>query len=415
MTRAGALAAAALAASITASRAECVALEGGRIVAPGEKPSAGTVVLQDGKIVAAGAGVAIPAGCRRVSVTGKVVTPGLIDPLSTLGLDEIDLESSTQDVDAGTTDPVRAAFRVADGYDPDSVLIPVARLGGVTSVAIAPGGGVVSGQCAWVDLAGTTQEAGVKKAPIAVTVNLAGTAGASLRMLRELLDDARRFTLQREAWEKGQSRAFPWSRLDLEALRPVVEGAIPLVIGADRASDIEAVLRFAAEQRVRVIVRGASEGHLVASQLARASVGVIVDPTVYGPGSYDQVRAIRGNAALLRKAGVLVTISTGSPHNLRKLRQLAGNAVRDGLPWEDALDAITGAPAQLYGMTGYGMLAAGAFANVAVWSGDPLEISTRLEQLYLNGEPVTLRSRQTELFERYRTLPGTPQPMLPLP
>ena len=399
----------------SALRAECVALEGGRVALPGAKPEPGTVVLRDGRIAAAGATAAVPEGCRRVSVAGKVVTPGLIDPSSTLGVDEIDLEESTQDTDAGGADPVRAAFRVADGYNPGSVLIPVARAGGVTSAVVAPAGGLVSGQAAWVDLEGASQADAVKRAPVAISVNLANTAGASLRMLRELLEDARRFVTQRDAWERGQSRTFPWSRLDLEALRPVIEGNLSLVVGADRASDIEAVLRLAAEAKVRVVIRGAAEGHLVAEQLARAGVGVIVDPTVYGPGGYDQVRARRGNAALLRKAGVTVAISSYSPHNLRKLRQLAGNAVRDGLPWEGGLEAITAAPARLFGMDGYGVLAPGGVANVAVWSGDPLEISSRLEQLYLHGESVTLRSRQTELFEKYRKPPGSPRPALPLP
>lgn len=415
MIRAHALVSLALACVGGAIRAECVALEGGRIVLPGAKPTPGTVVIRDGRIAAADADVTAPSDCRRVPVDGMVVTAGLVDPWSTLGVDEIDLESSTQDTDAGGTDPVRAAFRVADGYNPRSVLIPVARLGGVTSAVVAPTGGTVSGQAAWVDLVASSQADAVRRAPMAVAVSLAGTAGASLRMLRELIEDARRFVTQRDAWERGQSRVFPWSRLDLEALRPVIEGGIPLAVGADRASDVEAVLRFADDAKVRVVIRGGAEAHLVAAQLARAGVGVIVDPYVYGPGGYDQVHGRRDNAALLRRAGVAVAISSSSPHSLRKLRQLAGNAVRDGLAWEAGLDAITAVPARLYGMEGYGVLAPGAVANVAVWSGDPLEISTRLERLFVHGEPVVLRSRQTELFEKYRKLPGTPGAALALP
>lgn len=405
----------ALAAAFAPARGECLALEGGNLVLPGSVAAPGTVVIRDGVVVAAGPASAIPEGCRRVSVAGKTVTPGLVDPGSTLGVAEIDLEGATRDLDAGGNDPIRAAFRVADGYDPRSSLVPVARLGGITSVVIAPTGGTVSGQAAWVDLGGTTQADAVRRAPLAISVQLSGTAGASLRLLRELLEDARRFGTQRDAWERGQSRAYPWSRLDLEALRPAIEGRIPLVVGADRASDIEAVLAFAKEAQVRVVIRGAAEGHLVAAALARAAVGVIVDPLVYGPGSFDQTRGRRDNPALLRRAGVTVAFSTDSAHSVRKLRQLAGNAVREGLPWEEAFDAISAAPARLFGMEGYGVLAPGAAANVAVWSGDPLELSTRLEQLYLRGEPVPLRSRQTALFEKYRRLPGSPRPALPLP
>lgn len=396
------------------ARAECLALVGGELVLSGSRPAPGTLVIEDGRVTAAAAGAAVPAGCREVPIPQRVVTAGLIDVSSSIGLSEIDLEPSTQDSDAGGTDPVRAAFRAADGYNPQSVLIPVARAGGVTSALVAPSGGLVAGQAAWVDLAGVTQGESVRKAPVAMAVSLDGPAGTALRRLRELLEDARMFATRREAWENGESRAFPWSRSDLEALRPVIEKQIPLLVAADRASDLEALLGLVREQSVRVVVRGGAEAHLLAPQLAAAGVPVIVDPFVYGPGSYDQIHARADNAARLHAAGVTVAISTFSGHNLRKLRQLAGNAVRAGLPWEAALDAITAAPARIFGMERYGALAPGSEANVVVWSGDPLEIATRVEALYVRGRAVSLRSRQTELYERYRTLPGTPPPPLPL-
>jgi imidazolonepropionase-like amidohydrolase len=194
-----------------------------------------------------------------------------------------------------------------------------------------------------------------------------------------------------------------------------VEGKIPLVVAADRASDIEALLGFAGEQKIRIVIRGAAEAHLVAEPLARAGVPVIVHPFVYGPGSYDQIHGRADNAARLFAAGVPLVIGEHTGHNLRKLRQLAGNAVREGLPWEAAFDAISAAPARAFGMAGYGVLEPGAVANVVVWSGDPLEIATRVERLFVHGREIELNSRQQELFERYRTLPGTPQPALPLP
>ncbi len=396
------------------ARAECVALVGGELVLPGSRPAPGTLVLENGRVAGAGAAAAVPAGCREVPLPHRVVTAGLIDVSSSIGLSEINLEPQTQDTDAGGTDPVRAAFRAADGYNPRSVLIPVARAGGVTSALVAPAGGLVAGQAAWVDLAGLTQAESVRKAPVALVVGLDGPAGTALRRVRELLEDARLFATRREAWEKGESRAFPWSRSDLEALRPVIEKQIPLLVAADRASDIEALLGLAKEQSVRVVVRGGAEAHLLAPQLAAAGVGVIVDPLVFGPGSYDQIHARADNAARLHAAGVTVVISTFSGHNLRRLRLLAGNAVRAGLPWEAALDAITAAPARLFDMERHGALVPGSEANVVVWSGDPLEIGTRVEALYVRGRAVSLRSRQTELYERYRALPGTPPAALPL-
>src|SRR6185295_6478259 len=134
-----------------------------------------------------------------------------------------------------------------------------------------------------------------------------------------------------------------------------------------------------------------------------------------GPGSYDQIHGRADNAARLKAAGVTVAISTFSAHNLRKLPQLAGNAVRGGLAWEQALDAITVAPARLFGMEHHGALVRGNVANVVVWSGDPLEIGSSVLEVWIHGRQVSLRNRQTELFERYRELPGTPPAALPLP
>lgn len=397
------------------ARSECVALTGGKLALAGARPAPGTLVLRDGRVAAAGADVQPPAGCEEVPLDGRVVTPGLVDAASYVGLVEIDLEPSTADKDAGGDDPVRAAFRAADGYNPRSTLIPVARAGGVTSALIAPAGGLVAGQAAWVDLAGSSQDEAVVQAPAAIVAAIDGPAGYPLRRLRELLEDARLFVTRREAWEKGQSRRFPWSRADLEALRPLIEREVPLLVKADRASDIEALLRFAAEEKIHLVVSGGAEAHLLAPQLAAAGVPVILDPRAYGPGGFDRIHGRSDNAARLHAAGVTIAISTFSAHGLRKLPQLAGNAVRDGLPWPAALDAITAAPARIFGIADRGTLAPGAAANVVVWSGDPLEIGSAVEQVWISGRRFAPRSRQTELFERYRTLPGTPSPPLPLP
>ncbi len=405
----------AAAGAATPAAAECVALTGARLALTGAEPAPGTLVLDGARIADAGPAARIPEGCRRIAADGRVVTPGLIDVSSSLGLTEIDLEPVTADQDAGGSDPVRAAFRVADGYNPRSVLIPVARAGGLTSALVVPAGGLVAGQAAWVDLFGATQREAVRRSPAALVVALDGPAGAALRRLREFLEDARLFASRRAAWEQGQSRQFPWSRSDLEALRPVIEREIPLLVGADRAGDIEALLRLAEEQAIRVVVRGGAEAHLLAPELAAAGVPVIVDPLVYGPGSFDQIHARPDNAARLHAAGVTVAISTFSGHNLRKLRQLAGNAVRDGLPWAAAFEAITAAPARIFGMERHGRLAPGSVANLVVWSGDPLEIDSAVLSVWIAGEPLAPRSRQTELYERYRSLPGTPPAALPLP
>jgi imidazolonepropionase-like amidohydrolase len=162
---------------------------------------------------------------------------------------------------------------------------------------------------------------------------------------------------------------------------------------------------LAAEERVRLVLVGATEAWMVAEQIAAAKVPVIVDASANLPSNFDMVHARSDAAALLHRAGVKVVLSTFDAHNVRKLRQWAGNAVRDGLPHAEALKAVTSAPAEVLGIPDRGVLAKGKIANLVVWSGDPFELSTRAEQVVVQGRPVPANHRQRALFERYRTVP----------
>ena len=384
--------------------ADCTAYVGGTVYLP-QGPAEGATLVVDGATIGASA-----EGCTEVDVTGKVLTPGLVAVGGEIGLVEVGLEGGTRDGDAGGT-AVRASFQVVDGYNPRSTLIPVQRLEGVTSAVIQPSGGLVSGQGAWVDLAGTEVEHG----SVGMFVNVGGRVHA-LHELAELLDDARAYGQGSGAFLRDQYDLLSQaSRKDLEALQPVVSGELPLVMSVDRASDLSAVVRFAEREQVEVVVFGAAEGWLVAEELAEAGLPVFVNPLVYGPGSFDQVHGRADNAALLVEAGVTVGLLADWTHNLRKARQLGGNAVRGGLDHLDAVRALTEVPAEVFGLPGHGELAVGATANVVIWSGDPLELSSRAETMLVHGEEVPLRSRQTVLFERYRELPGSPVGALPLP
>jgi imidazolonepropionase-like amidohydrolase len=230
--------------------------------------------------------------------------------------------------------------------------------------------------------------------------------------LREALDDARAFARNRAGYDKGQAAEYAASRLDLEALQPVLRGELPLVIGANRASDLEALVRFAAEQKVRVIAVGAAEGWMVAPALAAAKIPVVLDPMVYGPGGFDQVHARPDNAKRLADAGVSVVLSSFSSHNARTLSQVAGNAVRGGMDHAAALRAITETPARVFGLGDRGRVEPGAVANLVLWGGDPLELLTPVEAVWIRGRPIALESRQTALQQKYRTMPGTPLPPL---
>ncbi len=376
---------------------------------PGDGPPVenATIVIADGVVRSVGSGAPAPAGATVIDAKGKVITPGLVDPFTALGLVEIWGVDDARDVDAGGADPVRAAFRAVDAFDPDSAVIPVQRAHGVTLVASAPAGGLVSGQIGVFSL-------GPTPGPVADSVGIvaalgadpSGSRGARMLKLRELLDDARAYRANRRAFEENRFRRTSAGRLDLEAMIPVVEGRKPLFVHVQRAADIRALLRVAAEEKVRVVVVGGAEGWRVADELARAKVPVIVDPSDNLPSTFDMVYARADNAALLEKAGVPVLLSTFSVHNVRKLRQWAGNAVRAGLPPAAALSAITARAADAFGATDRGRIAPGKVADLVVWSGDPFELSSRVEHLILGGGEVPTTHRQRALFDRHRKVPA---------
>lgn len=408
-----------------AEAADCTVILGGRLHLPSTVQEAGVVVIDGATIAYAGPPTAAVApngaratwgarDCALIDAKGKEVTAGLIEANSHLGLVEVELEARTVDSDAETPEKIRAALRVSDAYDPRSSAIAVSRLGGITAAVVAPSGGLVSGQAAWVELEGPTQADAVARPSIAMVASLGATASRAedLLLLRELFDQARLYTKLQPEWAAKQTLPHGATQLDLAALQPVLRREIPLQVAADRASDIEALVRFADTQQIRLIILGGAEAWLVADQLAAAKVPVILDPFVYGSGGFDQRNGRVDNAVLLAKAGVPIVISSFHTHNSRTLRQVAGNAVRGGLDHAAAIRAITAAPAAAFGMTDRGSLAAGQVASVCVWTGDPLELSTTLAAMWIEGEAQPLTSRQTALLAKYRTLPGTPVPAL---
>ncbi len=378
----------------------------GATVHPGDGPAleGATVIIDGERVTAVGVGLAPPTGATIIDVQGKVITPGLVDAWTGLGAAEIWGVPESVDLDAGGDDPVRAAFRVVDALNPRSPTLAIQRAHGVTAVVSAPGGGLIAGQAAAIDLTGR-----VLRPSVAMAARFGGGEGASrgeaLLRLREVLDDARTYAAKKRDFEGARLRRLAASRLDLEALLPVVRGEQPLAVDVHRAADIEALLRFAAEQQIKLVIVGGSEAWLVADALAAAKVPVVLDPAANLPGSFDRVHARADAAAKLAAAGVPVALSTFSTHNVRKLRQWAGNAVRAGLPHAEALRAVTTTPATVAGLTDRGRVAPGQVADLVVWSGDPFELSTRAEQVWIAGARASEGHRQRALFERYRSVP----------
>jgi imidazolonepropionase-like amidohydrolase len=393
--------------------AQTIAITGGTVYpVSGPKIDNATVLIRDGRIAGVGTNVAIPAGATRIDAAGKWVTPGLIDGAGNMGLREI---SAVQNTNEGTLrgNEVAAAFNVAEGINPASTLIPVTRIEGVTTTLAVPGGDLIWGQAVLIDLDGTTIEAMVAKSPVAIVADLsegAKSAGGGSRAgvaqrLRRVFNDALEYSRRRTDYSRAQMQALAASAADLEALLPVLRGQMPLIVVANRRSDIETALRIAREYKLRLILAGAAEGWEIADKIAAAGVPVLVQPMDNIP-SYDALGVRYENAGLLAKAGVKVSLLETQTENSRNLRQQAGNAVAYGMTWEQALRAVTLTPAEAFGVAErYGSLETGKVANVVVWTGDPFEFSTGVEHVFIRGKEIPLRSRQTELMERYRTLP----------
>lgn len=376
-----------------AAPAAPVAIEGATIwVSPTERLDGATIVLDGGKVAAVGVGVAVPAGARRIDGRGAIVTAGLVDGLSRVGLTE--LAGVPETVDGSFESGVHAAYRAADGFDPRSPLVPLARTGGLTSVVAAPVGGVVAGQAAWMSLAdGVADELAIAPS-VALVAGPDAARGEGLERLRELLD---------AAGGKAAAAAIDpdASRLDLDALAAVRRGA-PLIVPAHRASEIAAAIRLGRELGIRVVIDGGAEAWRVADRLAAARVPVILTPGDELPTGFDRRGARPDSARLLREAGVELVFTTTFTQPARTLRQECGLAVRAGLPWPDALAAVTTAPARVFGVA-RGTLERGAVADLVVWSGDPFELSSRALHVFVAGREQPLETHQSALLRRYRT------------
>jgi imidazolonepropionase-like amidohydrolase len=421
MNRSTALAAALLLAAAPAA-AQTIAITGGTVYpVTGAPIRGGTVLIRDGRIAAVGASVAIPPDARRIDATGKWVTPGLFESSTTMGLVEVGSVQETadfeiRDVAPNRGDQVAAAFNVADGINPRSMVIPVSRIAGITTVVSRPSGGLIAGQGVAIDLLGNRLEDMMIASPVAMFASMAensrdagnGARGGQTLRLREVLEDARAWNRSRQAFERGETRDFSVSRLDMEALQPVLAGRLPLAVEVHRASDIQTVLRIGREYGLKLIVVGGTEAWMVAGDLAQARVPVLVKVLNNLPGSFEALGATFENAARLRRAGVQVAITTGETFQAYNIRQEAGNAVAYGLPWDEALRAVTLYPAQIFGLADrYGSLEPGKVANVVVWDGDPLELLTRVSTVIVRGREVPLVSRETQLRDRYRQIDDT--------
>jgi imidazolonepropionase-like amidohydrolase len=342
-------------------------------------------------------------------LTGKVVTPGLFGGLNTAGVDEVPGEAATVDssLRLGKMYP---EFDLSLAFNPDSNTVEVGRADGIAFAVLAPsaragaagqpGGSIVAGLGSVVSLAEK-----MARPPSIMVVDLGsgadalsgGSRAGQYMLLKRALAEAR---APRPA---AGSDDLVLSAAGHDTLAAFLKQKRPFVFEVDRAADIRQLIAFAKREGIRAYVQGGTEAWQVADELKRAGIPVILNPFEDLPETFDQIGATLQNAARLHQAGVTIAFSLESnSHRMRRIRQAAGVAVANGLPWNVALDAITRTPAQLFGVgSEFGSIEPGHAANLVVWSGDPLEVTTLPEKMWLNGQLQTLRSRQTELRDRY--------------
>lgn len=383
----------------------------------------GSLLIRDGKIAALGPKLSVAKDVQTVAGKGKVVTPGLFDALSALGTEEVELVSGTVDNQSASTH-LGAAFDITGAINPRSTLIPINRIEGVTRAMVAPAspsawlatppGSLFAGQGSVISLAPATEFVLKPRAALFITLGehgadfTGGSRAGTLGELREALQDAKAWDALPAGQKSTANPGYAIRRPAREVLLKALAGDLPVVARVDRASDIRAAMALAKEFGLRLIVAGGSEAWIVAKDLAAADVPVILNPLHNLPASFEHLGARPDAAAMLHRAGVLIAIADdGESHQARNIRQLAGNAVAHGLPWDAALAAVTVNPAKIYGLgNASGGLMPGQAADAVLWSGDPLEVTTMAEAVIINGRLQSMTSRQTLLRDRYLKTDG---------
>lgn len=431
MMRAAALVIALLS-STAAARAETIAIVGGTVhtVASPTPIENGTVVVRDGRIVAVGQNVAVPQGAKVIDAKGKQVTPGIFNAFTRLGLVDVSAVDDSNDETARRAD-YAASIDVSRAINPLSTPIAVTRIDGVTRAMVAPQASqsVFGGLGALIHL-GTSPDL-VFKSKAFQFVQLGeyggelagGSRPAAYAEFVNALREARALASGRtQLVTTGGDRAPVYNRADLEALAPVASGQIPVVVYAERAADLRQVIKLRQEfTALKIIIVGASEGWMVADELAAARIPVVVSVLENLPRAFETIGSTMNNAGRMAARGVTValgSIQREEAHQARLVLQEAGNLVGQsrvpggtGMTWADALKTITINPARIYGVDKeLGTLEPGKLGDVVVWDGDPLELGSAPTAVLIAGREVPLKSRQTELRDRYlglqdKTLP----------
>ena len=376
-----------------------------------------TVVITDGRVTQIGSEVTAPEGAQIIDGAGQWVTPGLFAPFAQVGLVEIGAESDTNDTRA-SKGHTSVSDLAADSFNPQSPVIGITRAEGITHAAIvaSPSHNIFGGTGSIINMTGGFDSIIDDTAFVFVQLGergaslAGGSRSAALAQLRAGLDDALRYSTR---YAGGPDNGDTLSRRDASALTRAARGQMPIVIAADRAVDILKIIDLKQDYGgLDIIVLGAAEGWMVASQIAESYLKVMIDPHDNLPSSFDNVAARLDNAVLLKAAGAEIAFmsrTTDFSHNVRLLPQHAGNAVGNGLDWDTAFRAISVTPASWFDVNA-GTIEIGAQANLVVWDGDPLEVTSSPEFIMIGGQVQSGESRQSQLRDRYNPTTGETKP-----
>jgi imidazolonepropionase-like amidohydrolase len=392
----------------------------------------GILIMESGKItaVAAEGSTSIPKDARVIDVKGMTVYPGLIDSESQLGLTEISAEQMTNDL-VELSDEIMPHMHVYDAFHAESELIPVTRLNGITNAIVAPTSqDTVPGQDSFIQLAGKSGEEMILIRDIAMPLNFTGdqrrneswdkrkfpsTRMGMAAQLRQAFLDAQDYAQHWADYEKKKSDAAakpddkdkkpptqPKRDLKLEALLPYLDGKKPIVLAAEEPNDLQTAVNLAREFNLKFVLNHISYSQTVLDYVAQLKVPVIVGPIYENPEPYERYDAVYSLPAQLNKRGVKIVFASFDSHNARNLPYQAGFATAFGLPYEDALKAITLNAAETWGVSDkLGSLDVGKTANVVIANGDPLDVRTDVKQVFIAGQDIPMTSRQTRLRDEY--------------
>jgi imidazolonepropionase-like amidohydrolase len=414
-----------------------VVLKGGKLltITHGAIPD-GALVMQNGKITAVGpaASVSVPENAQVVDVTGMTIYPGLIDSETELGLTEISAEKSTNDL-IELSDEIMPQLHVYDAFHAESELIPVTRINGITNAIVAHDSrDTLPGQDSFIQLYGYSAQEMLTIRDIALPLNFTGeqrrneswdkqkypaTRMAMAAQLRQAFLDAQEYGRNLADYErkkaefaakpaadkdksKNQPPSPPKRDLKSEALLPYLAGKKPIVLAAEEPSDLETAVNLAREFKLRFVLNHISHSQPVLDYVAGLKVPVIVGPIYEDPKPDERYDAVYSLPAQLYKRGVKIAFASYDAHNVRNLPYQAGMASAFGLPYDEALKAITLNPAEIWGVADQlGSLDVGKTANVVIANGDPLDVTTDVKQVYIAGEAIPMTSRQTRLRDEY--------------